>query len=227
VLDIETAELNVVAGAFSHTGKHIAMKTKEVKEMAHRETGRLLTKWVGHLGFVLAITLLLTGLPGATPQVAAAEKPMFIGTGHVYPNEVAFFVNLCSVGTPPYRKAEWDFDGDGIVDTTLVGTHDEVMADVTWVYQEAGVYTVSLTMTDYDWVEYTYEAVDYVIVLGCEDHFLYYIGLGDDPLVVEKSDALQAIADYFGDVIPPGRTRPIYKHEVLEVIAMYFNELVN
>ena len=158
---------------------------------------------------------------------AAAEEPMFIGTGFVQVNEPAFFVNLCSVGTPPYRKAEWDFDGDGIIDTTLVGTHDEVMADVTWVYQEAGVYTVTLTMTDYDWVEYTYEAVDYVTISDEECHFLYYQGLGKDPLVMEKSDALQAIADYFGDVIPPGRTRPIYKHEVLGVIAMYFSEEVN
>jgi len=195
--------------------------------MAHRETRRLLTKWVGRLGLVLAITLLLTGLPGVTPQAAAAEEPMFIGTGFVQVNEPAFFVNLCSAGTPPYRKAEWDFDGDGVVDTTLAGTHDEVMADVTWVYDKAGTYTVVLTMTDYDWVKYTYEAVDYVFVSDEECHFLYYQGLGKDPMVMEKSDALQAIADYFGDVIPPGRTRPIYKHEVLGVIAMYFSEEVN
>jgi len=168
-------------------------------------------------------------LPGVTPQAAAAEKEMFIGPGFVHVNEPAVFENLCSVGTPPYRKAEWDFDGDSVVDTTLVGTHEEVMADVTWVYEKAGVYTVTLTMTDYDWVEHVYEAVDYIAVSDCEDHFIYYMGLGKDPLVMEKSDALQAIADYFGGVIPPGRTRPIYKHEVLEVIAMYFNppKLVN
>ena len=156
---------------------------------------------------------------------AAAGKQMFIGPGFVYVNEPAVFENVCSVGTRPYRKAEWDFDGDGVVDITLVGTHEEVTAEVTWVYEEVGVYTVSLTMTDYDWVEYVYEAVDYVAVTDCEDHFLYYKGLGKDPLVMEKSDALQAIADYFGGVIPPGRTRPIYKHEVIEVISMYFNAL--
>jgi hypothetical protein len=53
-------------------------------------------------------------------------------------------------GTPPYIKAEWDFDGDGIIDMTKTGSWSTPAAipDVTWTYNTDGVYTVRLTITD-------------------------------------------------------------------------------
>jgi hypothetical protein len=62
--------------------------------------------------------------------------------------EVVTFENLTAGGVPPYIMAEWDFDADGVIDTTLTGTHAWVMANVTWAYGEAGVYSPILQMTD-------------------------------------------------------------------------------
>jgi PKD repeat protein len=50
------------------------------------------------------------------------------------------FTNLTSGGVLPYSY-EWDFDNDGVVDSTL--------ASPVWHYSEPGVYTVSLQVTDY------------------------------------------------------------------------------
>jgi hypothetical protein len=62
--------------------------------------------------------------------------------------ELVTFENLTDGGTWPYTKAEWDFDADGSIDKTIVGTHAEVMAPATWAYDAPGIYTVRLWMTD-------------------------------------------------------------------------------
>ena len=82
--------------------------------------------------------------------------------------ELVTFENLTTGGVLPYTKAEWDFDADSVIDTTLIGTHDEVMANVTWLYGEPGVYNVSLRMTDSSPDIEEAMRIDYVVAIGCE-----------------------------------------------------------
>jgi len=75
------------------------------------------------------------------------------------------FHNLTTGGTEPYTKAEWDFDGDGIPETIIEGSHAEVIADVAWIYLTLGIYTVILTMTDSTPMTSSLERLDYITVL--------------------------------------------------------------
>lgn len=103
---------------------------------------------------VVAISLLISiGVGFVNPNQLVAEEwgqgPLFMADKtDVCVGELVTFDNLTTGGTHPYSKAEWDFNSDGIIDTTLAGTESEVMADVTWAYDEPGVYTVSLWMID-------------------------------------------------------------------------------
>jgi len=58
------------------------------------------------------------------------------------------FTNLSNCGLCPYTKAEWDFNNDGVFETTLTGSYATVMQNVTWSYPDAGIYSVKLQMTD-------------------------------------------------------------------------------
>lgn len=58
--------------------------------------------------------------------------------------ETVTFTNETTGGTPPYLAAEWDFDGDGITDSTDAAQPGDT---VTRVYGEPGLYTISLTIT--------------------------------------------------------------------------------
>jgi len=74
---------------------------------------------------------------------------------------------------------EWDFDGNGIVDSTEQNPSHK--------YMEAGVYTVSLTVSDVTWVTET--KVDYITVLiPLQAEFSASPGQGDAPLTVDFTD---------------------------------------
>jgi hypothetical protein len=118
----------------------------------------------------------------------------------------------------PYVKAEWDFDDDGVIETTLTGTEAEVMADVTWTYNLPGVYTVCLTMADGT------PPSDYGPVVDSCTKFLYITVLFKDPWVydtndngaIEKSEIILAVQHYFD-----GR---ISKAQAIEVAVLYFED---
>jgi len=99
---------------------------------------------------IIIISLILAAVVGLGAIPAAALNPMFVADKtEVEVGETVTFTNLFFfLGIPPYTKAEWDFDGDGVFEITLVGTHAEVMADVVWAYDAPGVYSVILQMTD-------------------------------------------------------------------------------
>ena len=78
---------------------------------------------------------------GLNPQFRADKTLVNI-------DEVVTFQNLTTCGNHPYTMAEWDFDADGVVDLTLIGTEAQVTANVTYTYSTPGIYNVSLRMTD-------------------------------------------------------------------------------
>jgi len=61
--------------------------------------------------------------------------------------ETVIFTNETSGGTPPYLAARWDFDGDGVVDSTAANQTGQT---VVWVYTSPGTYSVTLTIFDID-----------------------------------------------------------------------------
>jgi len=81
-------------------------------------------------------------------------------------DEVVTFDNMTTGGTAPYTKAEWDFDADGVIDETIIGTHAVVMADVTHAYDAPGVYSVRLWMTDTTPTTRYEQRDDYITVAG-------------------------------------------------------------
>jgi len=116
----------------------------------------------------------------------------------------------------PYVKAEWDFNCDGTPETTLTGTHAQVMADVNWTYSFPGPYTVCLTMTDSTPpsmggpLVHTEVKTWYVIVTGVAADPYDTNGISG----IQKDEAIAAVQGYFnGDVT---------KSEVLEVLQRYF-----
>ena len=123
------------------------------------------------------------------------------------------FENWTVGGTPDYVKAEWDFNNDGVVEITITGTHAEVMADVEWTFNFPGIYTIALTMTDSTLpplgpLVHTETKIGYVEVTGSP--------LGDlnSDGIVDKSEVLQALAQYFdGNML---------KSQVLEILQNYF-----
>jgi len=126
------------------------------------------------------------------------------------------FENWTAGGMAPYVKAEWDFNCDGTVETTLTGTHAQVMADVTKTYSFPGPYTVCLTMTDSTPpamggpLVHTETKIWYVIVTGVAADPYDSDGNG----VIDKSEALGAIQDYFNEEIT--------KAQAIEVLMRYF-----
>lgn len=113
------------------------------------------------------ITLDISSEPFEPPEPPVPLPPAFIADKtEVEVGETVTFDNLTTGGTWPYVKAEWDFDGDGVFDITLVGTHAEVMADVVWAYDAPGVYSVILQMTDSTPTTRWEERPDYITVTG-------------------------------------------------------------
>jgi len=124
------------------------------------------------------------------------------------------FENWTMWGLQPYVRAEWDFDCDGEVETTLTGTHEEVMADVTWTYNLPGVYTVCLTMTDsfpepVGPLVDSFEKIAYITVLF---NPLAYDENEDGE--IQQMEAIQAVMDYF--------SQNITKAQAIEVVMLYF-----
>jgi len=126
------------------------------------------------------------------------------------------FENWTAGGMAPYVKAEWDFNCDGTPETTLTGTHAQVMADVNWTYSFPGPYTVCLTITDSTPpsiggpLVHTEVKTWYVIVTGVAADPYDSDGNG----VIDKSEALDAIQDYFSEEIT--------KAQAIEVLMRYF-----
>jgi hypothetical protein len=79
--------------------------------------------------------------PELSPHLRADKTEVSVG-------ELVTFSNLTTGGVRPYTKAEWDFNADGVTDLTRTGSEASVMADVTYAYNQPGVYTVRLWMTD-------------------------------------------------------------------------------
>jgi len=162
------------------------------------------------LSLATAILAIAVGLGSVS---AVAVPPMFMADKtDVDFGEPVTFTNLCTLypfGTPPYTKAEWDFDGDGDWEITLTGTHEEVTADVVWVYYEPGVHSVTLRMTDSTGHHHQQTIVDYITVMWSP--FVYDT---DRDWVISKAEALVAVADYFAGEID--------KFWALQVIDVYF-----
>jgi len=76
------------------------------------------------------------------------------------------FTNETTFGQHPYTRAEWDFNDDGVADIVIEGTEAQVMADVTWAYDAAGVYNVKLTMRDSAPTTRWEVRLDYITVSG-------------------------------------------------------------
>jgi hypothetical protein len=125
------------------------------------------------------------------------------------------FTNATAGGTTPYTKAQWDFNGDGVIDTTIVGTHAQVMANVTHAYTTAGLYTVRLWMTDSTPTTRYEEREDYITVTGAGGEFDPWVYDVDDSGVIEKDEAVAAVNDYFDGLIT--------KANAVEVITLYFD----
>ena len=114
---------------------------------------------------IIAVSLILAAVVGLGAIPTAAINPMFMADKtEVEVGETVTFTNLLFLGIPPYTKAEWDPDGDGVFEITLVGTHAEVMADVVWAYDAPGVYSVILQMTDSTPITYWEERPNYITV---------------------------------------------------------------
>ena len=97
--------------------------------------------------------------------------------------ETVTFTNETMGGTPPYLAAHWDFDGDGVTDSTLAVQTGET---VTWEYAAPGLYNVRLTIFDVD--ETRTETRWYYITVTGE-------GPGPVPDEPSPEDGLASIAD--------------------------------
>ena len=170
-------------------------------------------------------TYVILGLAFVLGMAMLPETPS-LAHGPINPDFEAFpragnaplevrFENWNAGGTLPYVKAEWDFDCDGVIETTLTGTDAEVMTDVTWTYPLPGLYTVCLRMTDscphpLGPLVHTEWKIWYITVLF-EDPWAYDT---NDNGTIEKSEAILAAQHYFN-----GR---ITKTQVIEVAMLYF-----
>lgn len=111
------------------------------------------------------------------------------------PLTVDFDPGWTTGGTPPYVKAEWDFDADGDIDVTRTGSWNTAGAipDETWTYDDEGIYTIRLTITDSTPspagpLVHTEEKLGYVVV---------GTGPGPEPVPDEPDieDGLDSISD--------------------------------
>jgi len=128
------------------------------------------------------------------------------------------FENLTVGGTPDYVEAKWDFNGDGVAEITLTGTHAQVMADVQWDFNFPGIYTIALTMTDSTLAPlgplvHTETKVGYVTVTGSSPYVQYDT---NSNCKIDKNEAVQAVIDYFNMMIT--------KAQALEVLELYFTQ---
>jgi len=129
----------------------------------------------------------ITATWGEYTPVPKPLNPHFVADKlEVEVGETVTFDNETTLGNPPYKQAQWDFDGDGYIDTDIVGTQAEVMVDVPWEYDAPGLYNVSLTMTDQ--LETRTETRWYYITVTGE-------GPGPTPDEPSPEDGLASIAD--------------------------------
>ncbi len=125
------------------------------------------------------------------------------------------FENWTVGGTPPYVKAQWDFNCDGTIEKTLTGTEAEVMADVNWTYSFPGLYTICLTMTDSTLPEdggplvHTEKKLAYVNVLSAG-----ILGDLNGDGKIDKSEAIAAVEAYFDGVLD--------KEQAIQIVMLYF-----
>jgi len=176
--------------------------------------------------FTIAV-MLLGGASNSPVQADELLRAQAIGIlYHFNPDFEAFprsgaaplavrFENWTNGGERPYVKAEWDFNGDGVIDITLTGTDAEVVADVTWTYPLPGVYSVYLTMTDgipapLGPLVHTETKLGYITVL-----FEPWAYDANDNGLIEKEEVVKAIVDYFDGLIT--------KTQVMEVLQLYFS----
>ena len=129
-----------------------------VSLVATPASGYQFVGWTGDVGTIADVsststTITMNSHKSITAHFAA-EPPSAPLNPHfeadkleVEVGETVTFVNETTGGTPPYLAAAWDFDGDGIVDSTEAAQPGET---VTWVYTAPGVYNVRLTIVDVD-----------------------------------------------------------------------------
>jgi hypothetical protein len=123
------------------------------------------------------------------------------------------FENWTTGGTHDYVEAKWDFNGDGVAETTLNGTEAQVLADVQWTYLFPGYYTVALTMTDSTSAPlgplvHTETKVGYITVEGSHPYDTNHNG------EIDYDEVVKAVLDYFAGSMT--------KYELIEIILLYF-----
>ena len=133
----------------------------------------------------------------ATPRSGAA------------PLEVAFDPSWTVGGTPPYVKAEWDFNGDGTIEITRTGSWNTPAAipAETWTFNFPGIYTIALTITDSTLpplgpLVHTETKIGYVTVTGSSPYVQYDT---NSNCKIDKNEAVQAVMDYFSRTITKSR----------------------
>ena len=179
--------------------------------------------WSELYGITYYIKAKATDSKGASSEWSDSKALTLHMLHHLNPDFEAFpregtaplevrFENWTNGGDRPYVKAEWDFDCDGVFETTLTGTDAEVMADVTWTYPLPGLYTACLVMTESlpHAQVHTETKIWYITVLF-EDPWVYDT---NDNGSIEKSEAILAVQHYFGGTIT--------KAQAIEVIMLYF-----
>ena len=90
--------------------------------------------------------------------IAAFTATPLVGTT---PHEVYFSDNSQSSGSDVLVQWEWDFDSDGIIDS--------MSQNPIWTYNDAGTYSVTLTVTDEDSDDDVAMKEDYITVLPAEE----------------------------------------------------------
>jgi len=96
----------------------------------------------------------------ATLDFEASKTELEIG------EMTTFTITECP-GVEPY-KAEWDFDADGEIDVTVVGTKNQIMLPVNWFYNyDCGFFSVILTVTDSTSTTFREEKIDYIYIMCC------------------------------------------------------------
>ena len=123
------------------------------------------------------------------------------------------FENWTEGGTPDYVEAKWDFNGDGVAEITLTGTHAEVMADVEWTFDFPGYYTIALTMTDSTLPDlgplvHTETKIGYVTVEGSHPYDDNHNG------EIDRDEVVRAVLDYFDGQMS--------KAKLIEILLLYF-----
>jgi plastocyanin len=95
-------------------------------------------------------------LPEPNPWFLADKTEVQVG-------ETVTFINQTFGGLLPYVAAEWDFDDDGIVDSTAAVQQGQ---NITWEYDVPGLYNVSLRITDSNDITRKETRFYYINVIG-------------------------------------------------------------